>query len=199
MRPYLDISFVLRPGWARVTSLEILDSTIIGETGRDLVDPKRWPNAPHVAFANLNVTDMKTLAMFTRLYGPPTADITKIPAAGDRFEVDYFMVGRMRERVRFAWRAKDAKELWLFENVERYDMPFTVSGKKLQLAPADVFTYIRLLLTRDISENRARICANPNCPSPYFIYKRRDQKFCEHKCASLIMVQRDRERKRRAK
>jgi hypothetical protein len=210
MRPYYDMSFVVRPGWRRVTSLEVLERTIFGETmvfsgetGSEIIDWKHWPDKPHVAFANLDLMDPETLKMFTKTYGPVIADLTKLPAADHRFEVDLYMVVSMRERVRSAWRAKDAKRLWLSESVERYDMPFTVSGKTLQLAPNDVFTYLRLLLTRDISEGRARICNNPDCATPYFITKRSDQTHCEWKCTNLIQQRKYRERlhqkKRRAK
>jgi hypothetical protein len=197
MRQYYDLSFVARPGWGRVTSLRIQGNEILGTTGHDLVDAKRWPNAPHVAFANLDLLNLETLKMFTRVYGPATSDMTKIPGLGKPFKVDRDMVGYMRERVRRAWSERDAKRLWLFDNVEFYDLlPLTLAGKTLQLAPADVFTYLRLLLTRDISEGRARICKNPDCPNPYFITRRRDQKFCEWKCANLITQRKYQERKR---
>ena len=88
MRTYYELSFVARPGWGRVTSLRVLGHMIIGATGVETVDAKLWKSEPHVAFANLNLMDVKTLAMFTRTYGPVTFDLTWIPAAGDKFEID---------------------------------------------------------------------------------------------------------------
>ena len=197
MRSYYDMKFGVRPGWTRVTSLSIRRNTILGTVGSDLIDSSRWPSEPHVALANLNVKDVKTLAMFTRVYGPLIADVTDIPEAGDQFEVDVPLVGYLKQRLIDAWRAKDAKGLWVMDGVERYDLALTWSGKKIQLAPADVFTYSRLLLTRDISEKRARVCANEDCIAPYFIAKRSDQIYCEWKCANLIMQRNFRKRRKR--
>lgn len=40
----------------------------------------------------------------------------------------------------------------------------------------------------------AKICANPDCPHPYFLQKRKGQIYCSHPCAVLINVRRFRER-----
>src|SRR5580704_32668 len=122
MRSYYDMKFGVRPGWTRVTSLSIRRNTILGTVGSDLIDSSRWPSEPHVALANLNVKDVKTLAMFTRAYGPLIADVTDIPEAGDQFEVDVTLVGYLKQRLIDAWRAKDAKQLWVMDGDERYDL-----------------------------------------------------------------------------
>jgi hypothetical protein len=45
---------------------------------------------------------------------------------------------------------------------------------------------MRLLLKRDFGEKRARICANENCRTPYFVATRGDKKFCGRRCAKAV-------------
>ncbi len=85
----------------------------------------------------------------------------------------------LQERLRDAWRRADAKPLWFAvggENLDNFDLPFTWGGNNLVLRPADCWTYIRLLLTRDLSAGRAIICAYPACPTPFCVKERSDSK-----------------------
>lgn len=174
----------MRPGWTRVTSTALRPGKIVGTVGGELVDPRAWKDPPHMALANLDLANPKTIRMFTRLYGPLTDDVE----AGDRFEVDIKEVGYIKERVCAAWRARDAKRLWFpdgLENLTTYSLPITWGARGIELAPADVWTYLRLLLTRDIEQRRAHICPNPTCEAPYFI-ARRNKKLCSDGCRNVV-------------
>jgi hypothetical protein len=193
MRSYYQLTTPLRPGWCRVTSTALRPGKILGTVGGDLVDPRRWKDPPHVALANLNLTDVKAVRMFTEVYGPLEDDVE----AGEQFEVDLEEadylggIGGMKERVIDAWRSSDAKRLWVprgGENSDRYDLPMMWGGRALELRPAGCWTFLRLLATRDIENGDARICRNPKCKElPYFVAGRNNQTFCSHPCANVVM------------
>ncbi len=52
--------------------------------------------------------------------------------------------------------------------------------------------YVLILLTRDIAEGRARICANPKCMAPYFVKGRKDARHCSRPCVVLVNVHKSR-------
>jgi hypothetical protein len=197
MRSYYDITLPLTPGWKAVRSTRARRGGITGDVGHDPFRASGWKTPPHAALANLDLTNLKTLEMFTRTYGPLIADIGDIPEAGEEFEVEPTLVGYMKHRLIDAWRERDARRLWTMDGLDTYYLPAVYQRGALVLSPADCFTYARLLLTRDIESGRARICKNPDCNTPYFIAKRRDQVYCEWKCANLITQRNFRKRQRR--
>jgi hypothetical protein len=50
---------------------------------------------------------------------------------------------------------------------------------RIETTPEDLWASICLLFLRDHTDGRTGICANPQCPNPYFIKKRSTQKYCE--------------------
>jgi len=50
---------------------------------------------------------------------------------------------------------------------------------RIEMTPKDLLGTIFLLFLRDHAAGKTAICANPDCHSPYFIRKRRTQKYCE--------------------
>jgi hypothetical protein len=193
------VEVAVKPGWARVTSAALGRRDIRGTVGVDPVDTRRWRDPPHVSFGNLNVEDRNAVRRFIVTYGPPIADLMEIPEYDDQFEVNFTLVGYMKERVVRAWRDRDARALWFgacAEGLENYSLPLTWSRGGADVRVADCFTYLRLLLTRDLADGRARICRNPTCPAPYFIARRKDQTFCRWECANVVTQRNFRKRKK---
>jgi hypothetical protein len=200
-RTYYTLKTELVPGWTLPRGpLAVRENMISGVCGVDRPDPARWEQQPHVAFANLKL-DAAAVKTFTAAYGPLIADLSQLPEAGEQFEVHLTLVGYMQDQLRRAWRERDAKVLWFpmgAENVELYYMAMMWTGRGMTLAPADCWTYLQLLLTRDLDEKRARFCPNKTCKAPYFV-GRTNQMFCSHKCASEESVRRWRKKQRRTR
>jgi hypothetical protein len=151
-----------------------------------LVDFRRWKDAPHVAFANL-LGDLDAVSKFTSTYGVVSAR----PVSGTRY-VNSSDVIRLRDTLRQAWRGDDKALQAMMLNTQA---SLEVRSAGLEAAVSDLWTLIRLLFLQDHFAGRARICANPDCHTmPYFLVVRKGQKFCSDKCAVLISVRRLRER-----
>jgi hypothetical protein len=91
----------------------------------------------------------------------------------------------LQERLREAWRRNDAKALWFprgGEELDNFEVPFTWRGD-LALRPADLWTYMRLLLTRDLATGHAKVCKWPRCAAPFCVMRRTDGESCSHECA----------------
>lgn len=71
-----------------------------------------------------------------------------------------------------------------------------IGAHGIEVRMADLWSYIRFAFAYDLAREKAKLCANRDCPTPYFIELRRGQLFCSHKCAVLINVRRFRERAR---
>lgn len=69
-----------------------------------------------------------------------------------------------------------------------------VRSKGIEVVASELWSFVRLLFTRDRFQHRNKVCANPSCYAPYFVQSRKGQLFCSHKCAVLINVHRFRER-----
>jgi hypothetical protein len=206
-------------------SFKVKGDVITAQAGHERPDPTRWPELPHAVLANLDfprAIGAPKLIEFMRTYGPPLADLAEIPEPGEPFEISVTLVGYMQDQLRRAWQGRrnepiapnrwfprglknnivryDAKTLWFpqgpDENRARYDLPMMWGAGGISLRVADCWTYLRLLLTRDLAEKRARFCKNPTCPEPHFIAKRNNQKFCTRDCANVIAQRNFRKRRK---
>lgn len=54
-----------------------------------------------------------------------------------------------------------------------------VGPKESEIATADLWTLMQVLLFRDVALKSTGLCPNPDCVAPYFMKKRKTQKFCE--------------------
>ena len=92
----------------------------------------------------------------------------------------------LRSSLRSIWRApttneKQIRALLLHKAV-------TTSGKPAFLLPSEVsspgpFSQAVLHLLR--SAHRALVCPNPECPTPYFLRKKRRQRYCSESCSGV--------------
>ena len=190
---YYTLTAPIRPGWRLPfpQSIGRRGDSIVGSTGNKSPNPKSWPDPPHVFFANLGydhrLATAEEIVKFVKHYGQLLTHPGTDSPAGDRFEVSINGFGRLQEKIRHAWLRKETKPLWFaegFEEFEQYNLPLFWASDSLQ--PTDCWTFMCLLLTRDLSEGLARICPNPTCNTPYFVAKRNNQKFCEWKCANVV-------------
>jgi hypothetical protein len=107
----------------------------------------------------------------------------------------------IRNIIRIAWRAgsnldtisKGPARLHpelalLISKHEREFVPFRpsasirVSAGRVEIEPDHWWQTAWLLYLRDRTQGKTAFCANPDCLAPYFIRKRRTQKFCESGC-----------------
>ena len=201
-RTYYLLKNTIQPGWTlpHPSFLISKKGRITGEMGGAIPHPERWKSPPHVFFANLGYrhrfATVEEISQFLRLYGPLFIDSVD----SNTFEVSVEEFGHRQETVRHAWRRRDAKGLWFaegFENLDQFDLRLFWDKGDIALRPADCWTYMCLLLTRDIAEKRARVCANPTCNTPHFVAARNNQIFCKRKCANLVTQRNYRNRARR--
>jgi hypothetical protein len=96
-----------------------------------------------------------------------------------------------RDALRAVWagRRKPSKSFW---------SPFAKRLESIKnglgFVVTDIWTAIPILFLRDHGSGRTAVCANPKCPRPYFIRKRRTQKYCE---SGPCIAQAQREQKRK--
>jgi len=205
-RTYYELKTRVRPGFALPVAdcVKIKKDVVTGTVGtltRQL-DPPRWIDPPHVALANLGYENPKHLATveqarwFVTRYGPPLSDehTMFIPGGWDTFEISVGEFNQRQDQLRYAWKNRDAKPLlfgWGFENADLFYLPARWTPKGVELCPAECWTYMQLLLTRDIVEGRARICAKPDCITPFFVAKRNNRKYCYDSDCANNMAQRN--------
>lgn len=85
----------------------------------------------------------------------------------------------LQENLRSAWSGNKEAVEQIREQLSREDFRFEIGRRRMILQPRTVFGEIMLPFLRDCQEGMTAICANPDCQSPYFIKKRRTQKYCE--------------------
>jgi hypothetical protein len=206
-RTYYSISTPIEPAWTRVQSTRVVGDHIVGTVSGKLIDALAWKTEPHIALANLDTRDVKTVRMFIDTYGQLVTDAKHLPGPEEEFEVDLTIVGFFKERLVNAWRSKNAMQLWFPEGpdeLQRYDLPLGWGNRGIQISCSDVWTYLRILASNVIESGRARVCKNIDCPTPYFIAVRNNKTYCSRACASATSVRNFRKRwakkkKRRAK
>ena len=182
---------------------------------------RKWPDPPHRAFANL-VLDHRSLAMFTRIYGPlyvsgwSEAETALIASSKDQlrtamelanlFVPDPKRAAEMQSVLIRAWKGAQFAIVeiehgiklfpWFWVTEQAFDMKDTFPDG-VTLFAHDTWNLIRAAFLLDYKAGRARVCKNPDCPTPYFLRSRKGQEFCSHSCAVLINVRRFREREQK--
>jgi len=141
-----------------------------------LVHPQRKSELPHEALANMGDDQAASQAFAARWGGLWTEkQAAAVAATGQELEAIY---RTLRELLQKAWRG-DKDAIVQLEGMTAVNFRWHYTGKRAELVPEDLWTAIVLLFLRDHAAGRTAICVNPDCPAPYFIRKRRTQKFCE--------------------
>lgn len=187
-------SITVRPH-PSVGSLEVKKRQIQGGLSSRLMDTSRLIDPPHVVLANLGLDQPEGVASdeqvlrFTARYGLPGVggdallDEPEIP-----FWLDVAVFHDHQKCVREAWRKQDHRLFTVlkgFENVPHDNLTVTWEVKRgaLEMRFASWHQYAGILLARDIAAGLAKICKNKECPAPYFISERHDQRYCSAECS----------------
>jgi hypothetical protein len=142
----------------------------------------------HEALANL-VLDSGSLYTFTKRWGFLAG---KVDQASGRFRTQPEDISAYQELLRKAWSGESAAIKTLAKDIEaRLD----VGPTGVDVAVLELWNLTRLLFLRDHAARKTKVCQNPDCLSPYFLQRRKGQKFCSHKCAVLMNVRRFRRRR----
>ncbi len=132
--------------------------------------------------------DSGSLYAFTKQWGFLAGDVD---VASGSFRTRPHHIQKYQDLLRRGWRGegnpiKDmAKDI-----VARIE----VGRTGIEIGVVDLWSLVRLLFVRDYVAGETRICARDDCPTPYFLLKRRGQKYCTHDCAVVVNVRRFRAR-----
>lgn len=123
---------------------------------------------------------------------PATINSFAVTWCGERVETDAqakrYLAARDSLRAVWTGRRKLTRSFWsLFAN------RMEAIKENLGFMVTDIWTAIPILFLNDQQKGRTAICANPTCSRPYFIRKRRTQKYCD---AGPCVEQAQREQKR---
>jgi hypothetical protein len=152
-------------------------------------NPKKWPEAVHVAFANLNLDDTADFASFVKTYG----------ISGhfcNRDETGKIFVGSeyAKEAQRFLRLAWDqnypgvqitgvAAESADPTSTDPGDFQVKVVNGTVRIVVADLQAFITLGYLIDLANKRVRVCEFPECKRQrYFLKVRSDQEYCSPQC-----------------
>jgi|GEM_PF-4357647 len=150
-------------------------------------DFSRWKDPPHVALANLR-DDPVAVLRFTRTYG-----VLSPHYKGEATSLSVGDVFRLRDFLQRAWQ-DDGIFLELLNEREPTTAMVWTRRSGMEIVIEDLWTLIRVIFSRDRWDERAKKCASPDCPAPFFIAVRKGHKFCTQRCAVLVNVRRFRER-----
>jgi len=77
----------------------------------------------------------------------------------------------------------DNEELEELLGVYRLDFAVSIfperNYEEIEMTTDNLWTLICYLFLRHFAANKTAFCVNPDCISPYFLKRRRDQRFCE--------------------
>lgn len=209
---YYIVGVKISPGWKlpHPRSIKVETGRITGWAGRQDADTSQWKEPPHVVMANLGYQSIRPSAVasdddvrrFTERYGMDLR-LRDLPVSENTAPLVLDEFRNSQKELREAWERRDHR-IFTDPNGEARDQGWgwfpadlKVRGRRLELHPADVWTFMQILLARDIATGCAKVCRNPDCPAPYFIAQRNDAKYCSHSCAVAVNVRNFRQRRRK--
>jgi hypothetical protein len=145
-----------------------------------LLVPQSGPEQAHVALVNLS-DEAEAADAYIKRYESGAKPMRR------------GMVRLVRDSLRKAWSGDKEALQWAQERLDAERFNVTYKRAHLLVEPRSLESTVCLLVLRDRAAGKTAICANPGCHSPYFIKKRKTQKFCE---AGPCTEQAQREQKR---
>ena len=172
-------------------------------SSKEPLDKYPWHVPPHVALANLPtrdangvtkmtpeeglILDTKSAEKFVREYGFLHR---KLPSenqlASDWADViageSVTDIASVQETLRQAWSLQLLIRGVPFRSDTASLKDFHVfagDNGELDILTDDLWSFIGVLFTIDDKAGRLGVCSNPDCLAPYFMKKRKSQKFCE--------------------
>jgi hypothetical protein len=182
---------------------------ILAKTGGVSADYVRWRTPPHRVFVNLPVSATPELGMeivepnallgFSKRYGflynrtvknrwvleiESSASLGDTSKGSGRYGQEEFreLIGMKSQAVlKYAWKSGDKLAIEEIANDTAKNLPseVDVSTGAVVINVANVWTLICMLLLRDNAAGKTAVCANPECPAPYFLKSRKTQRICE--------------------
>lgn len=150
----------------------------------------------HVAFANLPTYDEdgmnmrpkwglkldgKAVERFERNYGKLSRgfmlDAKNPSSPSDEGRLANYATSQNMLRQAWSWDFEDLASFT--ENLSGDDFKVTLRNAGLVISTDSLEEFIELLFILDAKKNKTGSCANPHCVAPYFIKKRKTQKYCE--------------------
>ncbi len=143
--------------------------------------PIQGEEGPHVDLANLN-DDLESVRKFALRWG---GERVRTKAQAKRYL-------EARDHLRAMWRRRDKpnNDVW---NLARFLTDLEVVKHGVAFVISNLWVAIPMLFLKDQERNRTAICINRKCPRPYFIRRRKTQKYCE---AGPCLARAQREQKR---
>ena len=194
---------------------QIVERHVIGTFGTQSADLRLWREPPHRVFANLprfDVIASGKLALLDDTFRLPRRDaagnvlpeLVEIGAMEafvrkhgvfpgsdyadeiDRFDVDAADFTDAQDTLRRAW-AGDGDAMNEIESQVQYALEARafVKARGVEVIIGNLWGLIGVLFLVDHAAGKTGVCGNPECPAPYFLRKRKDQKYCERgKCST---------------
>ena len=187
-------SITVRPH-PRIGALEVNKRELRGGLSSRPMDTGRLIDPPQVTLANLGIeqpggaASEEQVLRFTAQYGSLGVKSEEIGEPETPFWLDLATFHDTQRRLREAWTKQDPdlftdpSGLVKGQGFDLWPINWKVKGHRLEIRPTSCYTYMQILLVRDIAAGLAKVCKNKKCPAPYFVAKRRDQRYCSAKCA----------------
>jgi hypothetical protein len=123
----------------------------------------------HEAYANLR-DEPEAIGAFSKTWGLPV---------GDASDATTKLILGFRNTLRAAWRKDPAALNSIDRAITATVFHIKVLAGRIELQPRELWQAAYLLFTQDFQAKKLGLCGNPDCAAPYFIKKRKTQKFCE--------------------
>jgi hypothetical protein len=166
---------------------------VVGTLGAERSDVARWTEPPHKRLANLltrdtrtgeltprpvsGLADPKAMEAFVRRYGVLCG---RVDETSGRFDEDAATFAEAQDTLRRAWMGdREAMRGIEAQIQDALEANPSVRAGGIELATENLWSLICMLFLLDHAGGKTAVCANPDCPAPYFLRKRKDQKFCE--------------------
>ena len=174
-------------------STELSAGKVSGTLGTKLVDMRSWLEAPHRRLANLptvntitgkettstvsGITNERVIEKFIKKYGVLYG---RIFGEDNWFLEDGVHFADAQDTLRKAWTG-DGEAIADIEGQVRDALEVQPSIKRggIELTTENLWSLICVLFLLDHKSGKTGVCGNPDCPAPYFLRKRKDQKYCE--------------------
>lgn len=197
MKAVYSIRAVLRFAGRLPKETRVSNGHVFGRMGTESVDVTRWQMPPHKLLVNLPAQDIETglktkkpvsgladaklMEAFVRKYGVVSGHIRE----DGTFDEDAAHFTDAQDMLRKAWRG-DTDAIKEIEQQVRVALEVSpsVRAKGLEITTENLWTFICVLFLLDEAAGKVGVCGNPECVSPYFLRKRKDQKYCEREQCS---------------
>jgi hypothetical protein len=187
----------------------LMGYVILAKRGGITADPARWKTPPHRVFVNLPVSSSPELGMeivepkallgFCKRYGflydhtVNNRRVLKVETSASLESISSMIGGygstEFRELIdmksqavlKYAWKSGDRRAL---EEIAKFtatslQAQVDITAGTVVIKVANAWTMICMLVLRDHAAGKTAVCANPECPAPYFLKSRKTQRICE--------------------